>query len=71
MANQDSLLVCELLVNGTSPRAVPLNIRKVTETVTGEKHLVLLVQILSCILSVISLSAELCQISINHFYIHQ
>ena len=30
------LLICELLVNGTSPRAVPTNIRSVSETITGQ-----------------------------------
>jgi len=31
------LLICELLMNGTAPRAVPANIRSVTETVTGQR----------------------------------
>ena len=30
------LLICELLVNGTAPRAVPANIRSVSETITGQ-----------------------------------
>ena len=31
------LLICEMLVNGSSPQSIPKNIWSMTETITGEK----------------------------------